>query len=70
MINLMQLIGLLRGGGNPMIMLQQQAQSNPMIAQALQMCQGKSPDQIMGIANNLAKEQGTDINALRAQLGI
>ena len=66
----MQLIQMIRGGGNPMAMLQQQAQNNPVIAQALQMTQGKSGDQIMQIANNLAKAQGTDLNALRQQLGI
>ena len=53
-----------------MEMLQQQAQNNPVIAQALQMTQGKSGNEIMQIANNLAKAQGTDINALRQQLGI
>jgi hypothetical protein len=70
MNNLMSLIGMLRSAGNPMAMLQQQAGNDPVIARALQMIQGKSPDQIMGIANNLAREQGVDINQFRSQLGL
>ena len=69
MNNLMQLIGMLRGSGNPMQFLQSQAQSNPMIARVLQMTQGKNEQEIMQIANNIAREQGVDLNNLRTQLG-
>ena len=70
MNGIMDLIGLIKGAQNPMAMLQQQAPNNPQIARALQMIQGKSPDQIMQIANSLAREQGVDINQFRQQLGL
>ena len=69
MNNIMQLIGMLRGSGNPMQFLQSQAQSNPMIARVLQITQGKNEQEIMQIANNMAREQGIDLNQLRTQLG-
>jgi len=70
MNNIMQLIGMIRGAGNPMQFLQSQAQSNPMIARVLQMTQGKNDQEIMQIANNMAREQGVDLNQMRSMLGI
>ena len=70
MNNIMELIGLIKGAGNPQQFLQQQAQSNPEIARALQMTQGKNGNQIMQIAENLARERGVDLNALKSQLGM
>ena len=67
MNDLMSLIGMIRGAQNPQAFLQQQAQSNPMIAKALQMTQGRDP---MQVAQNLAREQGIDLNQLKQQLGI
>ena len=67
MSDLMSLIGMIRGAQNPQAFLQQQAQSNPMIAKALQMTQGRDP---MQVAQNLAREQGIDLNQLRQQLGM
>lgn len=69
MSDLMQIIGMVRNSGNPMQFLQSQAQSNPMIAKVLQMTQGKNEQEIMQIANNMAKEQGVDLIGLRRQLG-
>ena len=70
MNDLMSLISMIRSAQNPQTFLQQQAQNNPMIARALQMTQGKSDDQIMNIANSLAREQGIDLAQFRQQLGI
>jgi len=67
MSDLMSLIGMIRGAQNPQAFLQQQAQSNPMIARALQMIQGRDP---MQVAQNLAREQGIDLNQLKQQLGM
>ena len=67
MNNIMELIGLLKGAGNPQQFLQQQAQNDPIVARALQMTQGRDP---MEVARNLAKEQGADLNQFRQQLGI
>ena len=67
MNDLMGLISMIRGAQNPQAFLQQQAQSNPMVARALQMIQGRDP---MEVAQNLAREQGIDLNAMKQQLGM
>ena len=66
----MEVIGMVRSGQNPMEYLRTQAGSNPAIARALEMAQGKSPDQIMRVAQNLANERGVDLASMRQQLGI
>ena len=43
MINLMQLVQMVNGGGNPMQMLMQAAPQNPLVGQVLQMTNGKTP---------------------------
>jgi len=55
---------------NPRGLLESMAQNSPTVARALQMTNGKSEQDVMQIANNLAKEQGVDLNALRQNLGI
>lgn len=67
---IMQLIRVYKGGGNPMQMLSQMAQSNPQMAQAMQMLQGKNPQQIQSMVQNMAQEQGVDLNALAQQYGL
>jgi len=67
MNGMMELIGMIKGAGNPMAYLQQQAQNNPVIARALQMTQGRNP---MQVAENLAREQGIDLNQFKAQFGM
>ena len=67
---IMQLIRVYKGGGNPMQMLSQMAQSNPQMAQAMQMLQGKNPQQIQSMVQKMAQEQGVDLNALAQQYGL
>ena len=40
---LMMLVQTMRGGGDPMQLLQKMAGQNPQVAQALKMIQGKNP---------------------------
>lgn len=44
--SMMQMIGLLKNAGNPAAMLQNMAQSDPAIKKAMDMCQGKNPQQV------------------------
>ena len=67
-MNMMQLIQALRGNGNPEGMLRQLAGQNPAIAQALQLVEGKTPQQVSQIAANMARERGVDINVLTQQI--
>ena len=69
-MNLIQLVSLMRQGGNPVAMLQQMAANNPQAAQAMQIIQGKSPEQLRQIAANMAKERGMTIEQVMQQLGV
>lgn len=57
---------------NPMAMMNMMIRKNPQLAQyvgmAQQMTQGKSPEQIQQIANNLAKQNGIDLNEVTNQM--
>lgn len=61
------LINAMRGGGNPDAMVQQLLNSNPQLKQ---IAGGKTPDQLMGIAENMCRERGTSIDAVLKQFGI
>ncbi len=50
-----------------MMQMQQQAMQNPMMAQALQMVQGKTPQQIQELAQNLYQSTGRDYNQFAQQ---
>ncbi|MBS6860293.1 MAG: hypothetical protein KH202_05100 [Clostridiales bacterium] len=64
------LINLARTGGNPMTLMQQMAGRNPRAQQALQMVQGKTPDQLRQMAENMAKERGTTVDEIARGLGL
>lgn len=53
-----------------MQMLQQMAGQNPQAAQAMRLIQGKNPQQLRQIAENMAKERGVDLNQMAHQMGI
>lgn len=67
---LASLMGLIRNGKNPQAAIAQMAQSDPQVAQAFRMMQGKSPAQLRQMAINMAKEQGVNINDVLRQLGV
>lgn len=67
---LMQVIRLYKGGGDPMQLLSQLAKNDPRMGQALQMVQGKSPQQLQAMAQNMANERGIDLGQLAAQMGL
>lgn len=64
---MMMAINAMRNGGNPNALMQQMLQSNPQLQQ---IAAGKSPDQLMSIAENMCKERGTSIDAVLKQFGI
>lgn len=64
------LLNAARNGGNPMQLMQQMAMQDPRIAQAQQMIQGKSPQQLRQMAENMARERGTDLQSVARSLGI
>lgn len=70
MINLMQLVQMVNGGGNPMQMLMQAAPQNPLVGQVLQMTNGKTPGQMRDMAQRIAQQRGVDLNQFAQQMGI
>ena len=67
---MMQLMQLMRNGGNPMMMLNQMTGHNPMVGQLMQSMQGKSPDALRQMAMNIAKERGIDLEQFAQQFGM
>lgn len=64
------MLQMMRGGGNPQQILNQmmnnsQAMQNPMIRNAMQMYQKGDSKGLQKIAENLAKERGTTVDAVK-----
>ena len=70
MNQLIQMVNLMRNGGNPIGFLQMMANNNPVAAQVLNLCKGKNASQLEEIAKNLAKNNGTTIEDVARSLGI
>lgn len=67
---LLQMVNVMRSGGNPMNLIQRMAASDPTMRQFMQMVNGKSPEQLRTMAENMAKQRGVSINDVARQLGI
>lgn len=70
MMNPQSLMQMLQGSGNPMGMLQGFAGQNPQLKQAMEMLNGKNPQEMQQWVMNYAKENGQDINPILSQLGV
>lgn len=57
-------------GMTPMQYLQQRMGQNPQISQALNLIQGKTPEQLHQIADNMAKQRGTTVEEIARQYGL
>ena len=69
-MNPMQIIQAVQRGANPNQLMMQLAQSNPAIRQAMQMVNGKTPDQIRDMVQQRAQQMGVDLNQIEKQWGI
>lgn len=67
-MNPMQIMAMLQNSGNPMQMLTQMAQQNPMMSRAMQMGQGKNEAQLKETVRNLAKQRGMSDEQLQQML--
>lgn len=70
MINLMQMLQFMQGGGNPMGMLQQMMGNDPRANMAIKMLHGKNPAQLQQMAQNMAQQRGMSLNQLAGQFDI
>lgn len=64
------ILQVMMSGMSPMQYLQKMAAGNPMVAQAANLIQGKSPEQLRQIADNMAKQRGTTVEEIARQYGI
>lgn len=55
---------------NPMTYIQQQAQHNPAFRQLHSVIQGKSPQELHKMAEDMARERGTTLDQVARQLGL
>lgn len=69
-MNPLQLIQMLQKGGNPQQLIMQASQHNPALRQAMQMVNGRTPEQVRDMAYKMAHERGVDLNQLARTLGI
>lgn len=67
---LMQMVNMMKNGGNPSAMLNQLIQKNPQMQQISQMMNGKSPQQMGEMMRNLAQQKGVDLGQLMGQIGV
>ena len=67
-MNPMQMMAMLQNSGNPMQMLTQMAQQNPMMSRAMQMGKGKNEVQLKETVRNLAKQRGMSDEQLQQML--
>lgn len=67
-MNPMQIMAMLQNSGNPMQMLTQMAQQNPMMSRAMQMGKGKNEVQLKETVRNLAKQRGMSDEQLQQML--
>ena len=62
-----QLLNVMRSGGNPDALVQQLLGRSPQLQQIVA---GKTPDQLMQVAENMCRERGTNVDAVLKQFGI
>ena len=58
MFNPMEMMQMLQYSQNPNMLMEKMMAQNPLLSRAMQMAQGKNPQELAMIARNLAKQQG------------
>lgn len=72
-LQIVQMFQQLRSNVNPLGAMQQMFGSNPLFNRALQMSNGKSPEEMEQIVKNLCSQRGIDFNQAKqmiSQMGI
>lgn len=70
MNNPMLMIQQLQRSANPQQMLMQMAQHNPAIQRALQIANGRTPQQLLAMANQMAQQSGQNLAQVAQQIGV
>ena len=69
-MDLMQMIRQLQQSADPHRMILQMAQQNPSIQRALQMINGRTPQQVLGMARQMANQSGQNLEQLAHQVNV
>lgn len=64
------LLNNVKNGGNPAQLMLQMAQTDPRMAQAVNMMKGKSPVDLRKMAENMCRERGTTPQMIMRSLGL
>lgn len=64
------LVQAMQRGQNPINLMQQFAGNDPRMGQFMQMIQGKTPQEIRSVTQNVASELHVDLNQMLRDLGI
>lgn len=67
---LMMLLQMMRGGGNPMQMMQKMFGDTPQVQQVMNIIGSKNPSQLRQTAENMYRERGLNINDVAKQFGL
>ena len=70
MMNPMQLIQMIRVGGDPTQILTQMSRTNPMVGQVMRMTNGKTPNEMRNMAQEMARQRGVNLNQLAESMGL
>lgn len=65
-----QIFQAVQNGADPQMVVMQLAQNNALFRNAMNMANGRTPEQIYGIATEMAQKRGVDIDMLANTLGI
>lgn len=70
MMDVMQMIRMIRSNGNPMQTLTQLSRQNPMVGQVLRMTNGKTPEEMKNMAYRMAQERGVNLDEMAQSMGL
>lgn len=70
MMDMVQMIRMIRSNHNPMQMLAEVSKQNPVVGQVMRIANGKTPKEMENIAREMAKQRGVDIEQVAQSMGL
>lgn len=70
MFNFQQFISTVRASNNPMQVFLMASRTSPQVAQVIRLMRGKSPEEFRIVVENMAKERGTTLEQVIADMGL
>lgn len=69
-LQIMQMFNQLKSNQNPMQLMQQLMGNDPRFQRAVEMMNGRTPEEMEQVLKNVCQQQGLDYNQLKAMLPI